>query len=177
MSKEFQQDNRGFSLLEVVVALGLLIMVFGGVTGLAILSTEAAKSSKNNLIAGYLAKEAQEIVRYKRDLNYLLAVPPFTDIADTTSDNAVQYYKINYDGTITTTTDAEVENAAVLEIASNFYAQSAGTDTIFRRLVTTTYHAAAGPLPAYIDVLVEVYWNDDTRRNTYTLQSELTDWR
>ncbi len=176
MSKEFQQDNRGFSLLEVVVALGLLIMVFGGVTGLAILSTEAVKSSKNNLIASYLAKEAQEIVRYKRDLNYLLVVSPFTDIA-TEVDTEVLYFKINYDGSVTTTTDSEVENAAVLEIASNFYAQSAGTDTIFRRLVTTTYHAAAGPLPAYIDVMVEVYWNDDTRRNTYTLQGELTDWR
>ncbi len=177
MFKQSVQDNGGFSLLEVVVALGLLIMVFGGVTGLAILSTEAVKSSKNNLIASYLAKEAQEIIRYKRDLNYLLAVPPFTDIADTSSDTAVQYYKINYDSTVTTTADSEVENASVLEIANNFYVQSAGTDTIFRRLVTTTYHAAAGPLPAYIDVMVEVYWNDDTRRNTYTLISELTDWR
>ncbi len=176
MIKQIPQHNQGFTLLEVVVALGLLIMVFGGVTGLAILSTEAAKSSKNNLIASYLAKEAQEIVRYKRDLNYLLAVSPFTDIA-TEVDTEVLNFKINYDGTVTTTTDAEVENAAVLDIASNFYAQSAGTDTIFRRLVTTTYHAAVGPLPAYIDVMVEVHWNDDTRRNTYTLQSELTDWR
>lgn len=177
MFKQSQYDTRGFSLLEVVVALGLLIMVFGGVTGLAILSTEAAKSSKNNLIASYLAKEAQEIVRYKRDLNYLLAVSPFTDISTESALAPYLYFKINYDGTITTTTDAEVENATALDIASNFYAQTAGTDTIFRRLVTTTYHAAAGPLPAYIDVMVEVYWNDDTRRNTYTLQSELTDWR
>jgi hypothetical protein len=36
---------------------------------------------------------------------------------------------------------------------------------------------AAGPLPAYIDVKVEVYWKEDTKQNTYTLTSQLTDWR
>jgi len=168
---------RGFTLLEVVVSIGLLILVFGGVTSLAILSSEAERSSKNNLIAAYLAKEAQDLVRYKRDLNYILdPAQPFADIA-TATEGAVFYFKINYDGTITSTADSDVKNAAVLDSLNNFYAQDSGVDTVFRRLVTTTYHDPTDDYPARIDVLVQVYWKEDTRQNTYALSSELTDWR
>lgn len=176
MIKQVPQHNQGFTLLEVVVALGLLIMVFGGVTGLAILSTEAAKSSKNNLIASYLAKEAMELVRYRRDLNYILTVSPFDQIA-TESDTAVYNFNISYTGTIDPA-GTDVTQTPALVTSSNFYTQAlATTTTRFRRLVTTTYHVAAGPLPAYIEVRVEVYWNEDTRHNTYTLTGELSDWR
>jgi prepilin-type N-terminal cleavage/methylation domain-containing protein len=159
MSKKILQNQKGFTLLEVLISLGLLIVVFGGVTGLMIISSEASRGSKNNLIASYLAKEAQDTVRYKRDLNYLLAVPPFTDIADDTGDGNILYYTINYDGSVAATADPNVKNVSALVVSSNFYAQAVGTPlTNFRRLVTTTYHVAAGPLPAYIDVKVEVYW-------------------
>ncbi len=156
--------------------MGLIIMVFGGVTGLAMLSIEAGRSSKNNLIAANLAQEAENLIRYKRDLNYILVVSPFTDIAIET-DLTAYYFTINYDGTIAAETSADVKLATPLQLVGNFYAQGSGTVTKFRRLVTTTYHDAAGPLPAYIEVKVDVYWNDDTKSNTYTTTSELSDWR
>lgn len=168
--------KQGFTLLEVVVSIGLLIMVFGGVTSLAILSAEAERSSKNNLIAAYLAKEAQDLVRNKRDANYLADLSPFNSIAVET-DSTDYNFTINYDLTIASSATAEVSEVSPLDIVSNFYAQAAGTDTIFRRLVTTTYHDATDDYPARIDVLVEVYWKEDTRQNTYSLTSELTDWR
>ncbi len=171
-----KDTTKGFTLLEVVVSLGLLIMVFSGVTGLAVISTEAGRSSKNNLIAANLAQEAENLLRYKRDLNYILAVSPFTDIAIET-DNTAYYFTIDYDATITPETSADVSVAAPLQIVSNFYAQASGTVTKFRRLITTTYHIAAGPLPAYIEVKIDVYWNEDTKHSTYTTTSELSDWR
>jgi hypothetical protein len=151
-------------------------MVFGGVTGLAILLSEAGRSTKNNLIASNLAQEAENLLRYKRDLNYILNVSPFTDIAIET-DNTSYYFTLNYDGTAASETSPSVQSAAPLQIVSNFYAQGSGTVTKFRRLITTTYHIAAGPAPAYLDVKIEVYWNEDTKSNTYTLYSELSDWR
>ena len=176
MLKKIPTTERGFTLLEVVVAIGLLIMVFGGVTGLAILNSEAGKSSKNNLVAAYLAKEGQELVRYKRDLNYILLVSPFSSIA-TESDGAVLYFTINYDGTVAAVSSPDVTLTTALGNTGSVYAQGSGTASIFHRLVTTTYHAAAGVLPARIDVKVDVYWKEDTKQSTYTLTSELTDWR
>lgn len=169
--------TKGFTLLEVVIALGLLIMVFGSITSLAILTREAEQAAKNNLIAAYLAKEGQDLVRYKRDKNYLEAISPFVSIAIET-DNTDYNFIIDYVGTIASESSPDVKLATPLRINNYFYENSgAGTPTIFRRLVTTTYHAAAGLLPAYIDVKVEVYWNSDTKQNTYTLVSQLTDWR
>ncbi len=163
-------------MLEVVVAIGLLIMVFGGVTSLAILSAEAERSSKNNLIAAYLAKEGQDLVRNKRDANYIADLSPFFSLAIET--DATDYnFTIDYDLTIASSATAVVSEVAPLEIVSDLYSQASGTDTIFRRLVTTTYHDATEDYPARIDVLVEVYWREDTRQNTYSLTSELTDWR
>jgi|GEM_PF-965420 len=176
MKFKFSKNKKGFTLLEVVISLGLLIMVFGGVTGLAILSAEAERSSKNNLVAAYLAKEGQELVRYKRDLNYIQTVSPFDSIA-TETDNTAYNFTIDYNMTITSAASPDVKQAPVLEIVSDFYANAVGVDTIFKRLVTTTYHQASGLLPARIDVLVEVYWKQDNKNNTYSLSSELTDWR
>ncbi len=176
INMKFFKTQKGFTLLEVVVALGLLIMVFGGVTGLAIMLSEAGRSTRNNLIASNLAQEAENLLRYKRDLNYILVVSPFTDIAIET-DNTAYYFTLNYDGTAAPEASASVQSATPLQIVSNQYAQGSGTVTKFRRLITTTYHIAAGPSPAYLDVKIEVYWNEDTKNNTYTLYSELSDWR
>lgn len=176
MKFKFFRNKKGFTLLEVVISLGLLIMVFGGVTGLAILSAEAERSSKNNLIAAYLAKEGQELVRYKRDLNYIQTISPFDSIAIET-DNTAYNFTIDYDLTIASVANPDVKLAPALEIVNDFYDNADGTDTIFKRLVTTTYHQASGLLPARVDVLVEVYWKQDNKSNTYSLSSELTDWR
>lgn len=169
-------QQKAFTLLEVVVSLGLLIMVFGGVTSLALLSSEAERSSRNNFVAAYLAKEAENLVRYKRDLNYILLASPFNEIAIET-DNTNYSFVMDYNSVIIAAENPDVKQAMAIKTDNGFYTTSSGTGTIFRRLVTTTYHAAAGPLPARIDVKVEVYWKSDSKQNTYTLTSELTDWR
>lgn len=175
------QNKQGFTLLEVVVAIGLLILVFGSVVSLAILTREAEQASKNNLIATYLAQEAQSLVRYQRDKNYLDTGTPFTSLVSEEVDNSVYNFLIDYNGTILSSAIADVTSADLAPLKINntsYYDHSeVGLDTIFKRLVTTTYHVAAGLLPAYIDVKVEVYWKSDTKSNTYTLNSQLTDWR
>jgi len=178
-----RQIEKGFTLLEVAVALGLLIMVFGSVVSLAILTRESEQASKNNLIAAYLAKEGQELVRYQRDKNYLDGASAFTSIS-TETDGVDYNFLIDYTPAIYAAASPDVTLADQLRInqdsnGNDFYDNNSGsgTVTIFRRLVTTTYHIAAGPLPAYIDVKVEVYWKSDTKKNTYTLTSQLTDWR
>ena len=172
------KDKKGFTLLEVVVALGLLILVFGSVISLAVLTREAEQSSKNNLVAAYLAKEAQDLVRYQRDKNYIDLVSPFYSLTTSEVNGSVYNFFIDYKNGVRSSGIADVKLVAPLKINNDFYDNGAdGVDTIFNRLVTTTYHEAAGLLPAYIDVKVEVYWRNDTKQNTYTLNSQLTDWR
>lgn len=174
---KFQKKQKGFTLLEVVVSLALIVTVFGGVTSLAILTRESEQASKNNLVASYLAKEGQELVRYYRDQNYLRGATAFFEISDG-ADNTDYTFFIDYSGTVTHTTTTDVKEAELLKInTDNFYNNAgSGTDTIFRRLVTTTYHIATETTAAYIDVKVEVHWKSDTKQNTYTLNGTLSDW-
>ena len=62
--------KKGFTLIEVVVSMALLVLVFGGLIGVLILGQEAKINLKNNLIAGNLAQEGIDLVRFIRDQNY-----------------------------------------------------------------------------------------------------------
>ncbi len=176
-------SKNGFTLIEVIVSLGLLVLIFGGLISLVIITREAERSSKNSLIASYLAFEGQELIRYRRDKNYIDSLSPFNAIA-TEINNTEKYILIDYTNTITEASSADVKQVATLEINNTpvqnedyFYGYGLGSPTIFRRLITTTYHSAAGLLPAYIDVKVEVYWQEDTKSDVYILTSQLTDWQ
>lgn len=170
-----QQAKNGFTLLEVAISLGLIVMVFGSVTSLAILARGAEQSSKNNLIAAYLAKEGEGLVRHQRDKNYIDRVSPFSSIAVETNETKYSFL-IDYTSLILSSATENVTLADSLKVDKGFYNQTTGEDTNFRRLITTTYHEAVDPMPAYIDVKIEVYWKSDSKRSTYTLVSELVDW-
>jgi len=173
------QTEKAFTLLEVVVSLGLLIMVFGSATSLLILTRESEQTSKNNLIAAYLAKEAQDLVRYQRDANYISGRSSFYGIG-VESDGSTYRLLIDYTGQIIEATSTDVKLVSPLKINDQgFYYHTDAPEapaSIFRRLVTTTYHAASPDLPAYLDVKTEVYWQSDTKKDTYILESQVFDW-
>jgi len=174
------QAEKGFTLLEVVVSLGLLIMVFGSATSLLILTRESEQTSKNNLIAAYLAKEAQDLVRYRRDYNYINLALPFNGLAVEIENGSNNPILIDYTGQIVPATSADVKLVNPLKINDQgFYYHNDAPEapaTIFRRLVTSTYHAASPDLPAYLDVKAEVYWQSDTKKDIYTLESQVFNW-
>ncbi|MEK7647209.1 MAG: prepilin-type N-terminal cleavage/methylation domain-containing protein [Patescibacteria group bacterium] len=61
--------SRGFSLLETLVALAILNAAMLGPITLAYNSIRSASLSHNTAIAAFLAEEAVELVRVKRDAN------------------------------------------------------------------------------------------------------------
>jgi len=70
--------SKGFSLLETMVAVGVLMVAIMGPLTIAYYGFKATSVAKNNLIAGNLAQEGIELVRNWRGNNYL------ADIADGT---------------------------------------------------------------------------------------------
>lgn len=171
------QAKKGFTLIEVLVALSLLLIIFGAVISLAILINESEKSSKNNLVAAYLAKEGLELVHYARDNNYIINNPAFTNIADENEDGSKISFIVDFNGLISKTDTSDVKQVEALKNDNGYYFYKGKNNSIFKRLVTTTYHKSSESSSAYIDVKVEVYWQEDTKQNIYTLESQLTDWR
>lgn len=63
--------NKGFTIIEALVAIAVLMMALGGPLVLAVSSIGDARASKNKVTAFYLAEEALEYVRNVRDSNFL----------------------------------------------------------------------------------------------------------
>lgn len=63
--------TRGFSLLGVVVASGMVILVVFGAVGLLQATRRANARTEQRMVATFLAREAMELVRAIRDGNWL----------------------------------------------------------------------------------------------------------
>jgi prepilin-type N-terminal cleavage/methylation domain-containing protein len=67
--------NSGFSLIETLVAITLLVSVVSGVLGIASRSLRLTGIAREQLIAFYLAQEPIEYIRFVRDSNRLQNTP------------------------------------------------------------------------------------------------------
>jgi hypothetical protein len=73
------EADKGFSLIEALVALGLLISVIGGTLVVAERGLMLASEARDKITAFYLAQEPIEYIRYLRDSNRLSGVGGWTD--------------------------------------------------------------------------------------------------
>lgn len=67
----FKFHERGFSLLETIVALSILVTGIGGAVGLVAQSLSTVSAIKDIIVAANLAQEGIEVVRNLRDENWL----------------------------------------------------------------------------------------------------------
>lgn len=63
--------HQGQSLIEVVVAVGVILSVLISIAALVVVNIFGQKSSENRIIAGQLAREGIEVMRNFRDAAYL----------------------------------------------------------------------------------------------------------
>jgi len=177
-----EKIKNGFTLIEVVVSIALLVLVFGGLIGVMILGQETKISTKNNLIANNLAQEGIDLVRFIRDQHY---DNDDSDVFANIYDNSGTPYSFTImsesDGDITVTpfSGDTVKNSEVLKISGHRYMYTStdpsAVTTPFRRLITTTYNSAG--TPPYLTIKSEVNWQTDNKQNTVTIYDELIDWR
>lgn len=65
------EKKNGFTLVETLVAISILMLAIIGPMGIAAQSLQSAFIARDQIVAFYLAQEAVEIVRYHRDNNSL----------------------------------------------------------------------------------------------------------
>lgn len=69
-----KQSNKGFSIIEVIVAVGIITIGIIPIISLFTMNLNNEIKNKNRLIAAYLANESIEIVRQERDDNWTAVV-------------------------------------------------------------------------------------------------------
>jgi prepilin-type N-terminal cleavage/methylation domain-containing protein len=179
MSRNILKNKNGFTILEMLIALGLVGMGLLGVLALALQNTQVETINRDYLIAANLAQEGIEIVRNIRDKNWLDLNPGIT------WDNRIynitdQTYTVNYKGTIVTAANTINDAAARLYTEpppAGFYTSTStglNTPSKFYRLITVNLNPIN---PDELKVNCEIKWTERGRTHNYVVDTLLYNWR
>jgi type II secretory pathway pseudopilin PulG len=162
-----RKQTIGFTLLEVVVAIGIIMTGMLGVMSLVIQNIQIKTVNRNNLVASMLAQEGLELVRNMRDQNWLDGVN--YDQGLPTGSFAIDYTKTVYPAI-----DLGVPAARLYtDNSSGFYwhNSSVSTESIYSRLITVSNNAD------HLAVSSTVRWVRNGQNIDYTAETLLYDWR
>lgn len=155
-------NNSGFTIMEVITAVSIVMIGMIGVMSLILQNIRLQSSNLNTLVASSLVQEGLELVRNKRDSNWLDGNPWNQNLSN-------GFYKIDYTGAWEQVTGI---NQANLEInTEGFYQHDAtSTSTPFNRLIEITDQGD------YLDVKCRVEWNERNNVRSYEAQTYLYNW-
>jgi len=190
--------DKGFSLLETLVAIAVITVGLVGVIGLIAYTISISRVSPNKVIAANLAQEGIEAVRNIRDSNWLdPANPDWDDEMDGTpagkkyvlefeSNNPQDEYVLRFGGGGITIDSDECNiyynnNDKVYIQDDNVDPNSppvGWNDTLFNRLIEIKrVQMPPGP-NYYLKVVSQVSWTDRSETpHTIILEDHLYDWK
>ncbi len=156
--------NKGFTLIETMVALGILVFVLTGMVSLIIMNITSARNIEKNLIAGNLAQEALEVVRSMRDNDWLEG-NDFGDFILVSGDE----YSVQWNDT--NLIRGLAGQPLNFDEATGIYSYDSGEETIYSRRVLIEKVT-----DKEIKVLVTVEWILRSGPAQLQAESHLFDW-
>lgn len=158
--------NKGFTLLEVLVAVAILAIGIGALVALVAASLASIPISKQKFIATYLAQEGIEVVRNIRDSNWVNGYP--WDAGLGIGDWGVQYDSI--------VLNSSYDDFLQLDL-SGFYNYDFGSQTIFKRKITITSNADGDSNTEDLGIQSKVTWRIKGKNYSILLEEILYNWK
>ena len=157
--------NKGFTLIEVIVSIGILSLVSVGAMFAISLSLASAARIQNNLIAANLAQEGLEIIRGIRDRDWHLGNGFGASLPNGSYLVEARDQSLNPFG-----------ETFLKKDSGGFYNYISGQDTIFKRKVIIEN---SGQNPAAIEKVakVEISWPERSGLKTIQAELRLFNWR
>lgn len=171
--------SAGFTVVEALVALGILVVGLSGGFAAVSLSLNRSTLSKEQVTAFYLAQEAMEIVRYTRDSNSLAGSPWLSGFAEDAGDPCGGETVCRVDATSfawTSCGSTSWGNCPVLRQHNTLrlytHSLSNTTDTIYKREIKVVK-----PSVDLIEVEVRVTWNHTGEPQSFIVTGIFYDFR
>jgi len=164
--REQRESLTGFTLLEVLAAMFIMLMGTLGVFGLITRTVTFNSSVSSQLVASYLSQEGLELVRNIRDANFLKIHKGVGGQWNDGLTGCAAGCGADYN-------DIALGSfqAVLLKLDNGFYTYDAGTNTIFTRKITID--SATTDL---LKVSVDVSWQDKESIRTVKGATELYNW-
>lgn len=198
-------NQKGQTLLELLIALLILVSVITATTTLIVTSINAGWDSANRLIASSLAREAIEIVRNIRDSNWIdphdpvpnwddglssLTVAEATPLVSTPGTTSVLYFDLVPEAQVKLNNGAYTQGAIAPGTNTQFYrvlylnpiCHNANNDEIIVSPKDVTGQCGSGSYTLYpnkvgIRVIAEVHWPNLASSKKVLLEDRLYNWQ
>lgn len=161
---------RGFTLLETLVAITVLLMALLGPFAIAQQSLRSAYYARDQVTAYYLAQEGVEFVRAIRDQNYLSGTDWMSGIGATCTGVpcTVDYPNFTYAA-------CPIDGCPPLKVSAvgGLFNQTSGTSSIFTRQIVIS-NSSTNPAQKIISVTIS--WQSGGVSRVFTLQERLFNW-
>lgn len=183
----FRRKNKGLSLLESILAVGLVMSVTIASITMSIYTTRVGKASENKLIAVNLAREPIEVARNLRDSNWLAGLAwnsgvlgsggcanwctlNYLPLTAPNPNDDWQWSFTNYGSNITTCT---ATNTSRLKISSRgvYNYDATGSYSKFCRVVKIS------EVSSVVTITSKVVWEENGRVKDVILEEQLKNWR
>lgn len=171
-------NQRGFTLMETLIAVLLLGVLMSGAAALAQQTLQIATKLKIDTAAIFLAQEGMELVRYQRDSNRLAGNGWMDGLLAGNFCGSANGCTAEFD---ITTGEVEFENNCGggcphlrLDPITKIYNYTTGPNTVYRR--TIKIENVGGTVPE-VKVIVSISWNSRFGSRTYSIEENLLDWQ
>lgn len=197
MKNTSHTKERGYSILEVLIAISVIITGIFGVMSLVVKSMSSTRTALDYLVAANLAREGIELVRNQRDTNWYSA----NNFDDGLTDAVFYTAVIDYNDASFTFIADDIDAAACeLHRQGSVYTRDMGNPTGYYRLIyfnnicqdlsvdpivpanesvkTAGADCDLGYTKIGIDVISRVKWQDpSTGPKTVDLNDRFYNWR
>jgi prepilin-type N-terminal cleavage/methylation domain-containing protein len=186
MKKIFNKNiwqNSGFTIMEMTIVIFIITVGLTGVLSLATQNVQVQTIDKGTVIASQLAQEGLELVRNKRDTNWIqTANPAYWNVSTSSASRldiiqlakSKQYTVDAVTGSIGSAPTGITDAGAKLYLnAAKFYThQVTATSTPFSRLITVGNESGASTT-----VICLVQWKTGNNTYNYSAQTVLYNWK
>ncbi len=169
--KSRRNGEKGFTLLETLVAIAVFTFSIMGPLSLASYAIRSVSVARNQTIAFYLAEEAVEYIRNKRDSNSLVGDPWLKNLNQCWGGQGCEIDVPNDDISPYGGSGSYLRYNPV----TGFYNYESGTRTTFKRRVKIDRNVGGRDFETRITVTLT--WLERQTTKTFVVQENIFDWK
>lgn len=167
------EATRGFSLVETLVAISVLLLAVVGPLTIAARGLISARFARDQVTAFYLAQDAMEVVRYRRDTNTLRSLSWTTGLEECIAQTCIVDSTKDIDDTSAISSCGAVCPALRTSPTNGLYGHNELWDE--GGFVREVQIDMLGTAEAR--VIVRVTWTTGPLAKTFTISENFLDWQ